>query len=195
MTALGYSVALDFTDYIDPSSVPVPITDEQTRNGVRVGRVAVSDSGLRFDSYGLWGTYNAAAPVTGTGRIQGVSVRFAFPVTMGTGSGSNPQTGSATWSGAMAGVRVGASSLGAEVTGDATLTANLSASTLGLAFTNIADRSGARSDDIQWSSVPMQGGSFRVTGLNGRFYGPNHEEAGGVFERNGIAGAFSLARQ
>ena len=41
----------------------------------------------------------------------------------------------------------------------------------------------------------MRNGSFRASGLDGRFYGPNHEEAGGVFERSGITGAFSLARQ
>ena len=196
VTALGQSVPLDFSDYIDPSATPVPITGQHTRNGVRVGRVAVSDSGLRFDTYGLWGVYNAATPVTGSGSIQGVSLEFTFPVSMGSGSGSNPVSGSATWAGVMAGVKVGRSSLGAEVTGDAELTADLSASTLGLAFTNIADRSGARSGDIRWQDVPMRNGAFTGTGgLKGRFYGPHHEEAGGVFERDGIAGAFSLGRQ
>ena len=64
--------------------------------------------------------------------------------------GSNPLTGSATWTGAMAGVTVGGSDLGVEVTGDAKMTANLGAASPGLAFTNIADRSGARSNDIRW---------------------------------------------
>ena len=40
----------------------------------------------------------------------------------------------------------------------------------------------------------MQAGAFKDDGLDGRFYGPDHEEAGGVFERDGIAGAFSLQR-
>ena len=41
----------------------------------------------------------------------------------------------------------------------------------------------------------MNRGTFRANGLDGRFYGPNHEEAGGVFERNQIAGGFTLVRQ
>ena len=41
----------------------------------------------------------------------------------------------------------------------------------------------------------MQRGAFQANGLDGRFYGPNHEEAGGVFERDRIIGAFSLTRQ
>ena len=55
--------------------------------------------------------------------------------------------------------------------------------------------SGPSVKDIRWQDVAMQAGSFRDIGLDGRFYGPNHEEAGGVFERDGIAGAFSLKRE
>ena len=52
-----------------------------------------------------------------------------------------------------------------------------------------------RYDDIRWQDVPVHVGSFQPSGLDGRLYGSNHEEAGGVFERNEIAGAFSLIRQ
>ena len=195
-TLLGESVTVDFHDYIDPSAIPVPITNRQMRNGVLVGRVAVTEDDIRFDTFGVWGTYNAATAAVGSGRLEGIAVRFAVPVSMGVGSGSNPLTGSASWTGAMTGVRVADSGLGAEVTGDAALTADLAASSLNLAFTNIADRSGVQSSDIRWQGVSMQNGSFNGNGgLQGRFYGPNHEEAGGVFERSGIAGAFSLARQ
>lgn len=31
--------------------------------------------------------------------------------------------------------------------------------------------------------------------IEGRFYGPNHEETGGVFERNNIASAFGAIRE
>ena len=196
ISALGESVTLDFNDYIDPNTVPVPITDQQVRNGVRIGRVAVSDSGLRFDTFGLWGKYHAGTAAVGSGHIQGVGLQFAFPISMGIGSGSNPVSGSAAWTGAMVGVKVSGSRLGEEVTGDAAMTADLGAASLDLAFTNIAGRSGARSSDISWQGISMRNGEISGTGgLKGRFYGPNHEEAGGVFERSGIAGAFSLARQ
>ena len=95
----------------------------------------------------------------------------------------------------MTGVRVEDAGLGAEVAGDADMTVDLEGASLDLEFTNIAELSSdAGVDDIRWQDVPMQDGSFRDDGLDGRFYGPNHEEAGGVFERDGIAGAFSLKR-
>ena len=195
VTFQGESVTLDLRD-VDPSGPAVTITGQQARNGVQTGRATASGDGLNFNTLGVWGDYNAGTPIRGSTTIQGVGVQFAFPVSLGMGSGSNPQSGSATWTGAMAGVKVGSSSLGREVTGDAEMTANLAAATLDLAFTNIADSSGSRSGDIRWSSVSMRDGEFSSGGgLEGRFYGPNHEEAGGVFERSGIAGAFSLARQ
>ena len=195
VTFQGESATLDLRD-VDPNGPAVTITGQQARNGVQTGRATASGDGFNFNTLGVWGDYNAGTPLRGSTTIQGVGVQFAFPASLGIGSGSNPVSGSATWTGAMAGVRVGSSSLGREVTGDAAMTANLAAATLDLAFTNIADTSGARSGDIRWQGISMQNGEFSGSGgLEGRFYGPNHEEAGGVFERSGIAGAFSLARQ
>ena len=191
----GESATIDLRD-VDPNGPAVTITGEQTRNGVQIGRATASGDGFNFNTFGVWGNHNAGTPVVGSTTIQGVGIRFAFPMSLGTGSGSNPTSGTATWTGAMAGVRVGSSSLGREVTGDAEMTANLGAASLDLAFTNIADTSGARSGDIRWQGISMRNGEFSGSGgLEGRFYGPNHEEAGGVFERSGIAGAFSLVRQ
>ena len=191
----GESATIDLRD-VDPSGPAVTITGQQTRNGVQTGRATASGDGFNFNTFGVWGSYNAGTSLIGSTTIQGSSVRFAFPMSLGDGSGSNPLTGSATWRGAMAGVKVGSSSIGAEVTGDAEMTADLAAASLDLAFTNIADSSGVLSNDIRWQGVSMQNGSFNGSGgLQGNFYGPDHEEAGGVFERDGIAGAFSLVRQ
>ena len=191
----GESETIDLRN-VDPDGPHVTITGERSRNGVRIGRATASSDGFNFNTLGVWGVHNAGLPLVGSTTIQGVGIRFAMPMSLGDGSGSNPLTGSATWTGAMTGVKVGSSSLGAEVTGDAALTADLGAATLDLAFTNIAEwGSDVPSADIRWQGVPMQDGAFQSNGLDGRFYGPGHEEAGGVFERNGIAGAFSLARQ
>ena len=195
ISASGVSETIDLRD-VDPSGPTAAVTDRQTRNGVQLGRITARDDGVRFASFGVWGAYNAGFSGVGSGTGQDVGIRFAIPASLGMESGSNPLTGSATWTGAMAGVRIEDTSLGAEVTGDATMTADLGAASLDLAFTNIADTSGVLSNDIRWPGVSMQNGSFTSSGgLRGRFYGPNHEEAGGVFERSGIAGAFSLARQ
>ncbi len=195
ISASGVSETIDLRD-VDPSGPTAAVTDRQTRNGVQLGRITARDDGIRFASFGVWGAYNAGFSGVGSGTGQDAGIRFAIPASLGMESGSNPLTGSATWTGAMAGVRIEDTSLGAEVTGDATMTADLGAASLDLAFTNIAERfSGIQTADIRWRGVPMRKGSFRTTGLKGRFYGPDHEEAGGVFERSGIAGAFSLARQ
>ena len=50
-----------------------------------------------------------------------------------------------------------------------------------------------RKSDIRWNNIRVENGSFstveRVSGsINGRFYGPNHEEVGGAFESRGYVG-------
>ena len=195
VTYQGESVTVDLSD-IDPDASTTTVTDQQPRNGVQTGRLTASDGESRFDAFGVWGDYNAASTGAGSTIVQGTDIRFVVPTSVGHASASNPASGSASWAGAMTGVRFRDSGLGAEMAGDAAMTVDFEATSLDLAFTSIAEvLSGATVDDIGWQDVPMQAGSFADDGLNGRFYGPNHEEAGGVFERDGIAGAFSLKRE
>ena len=190
LTYQGRSSTVDLRDS-DPTDSTVTVSGQRTRNGVQFGRLTLQEPDARLDSYGAWGIYNVATPFASILSVQGVDVGFAMPVSYGVGSRSNPLSGSATWTGVMVGARAGT-----EVSGDAEMTVDLGASSLDLEFTNIAERSsGARRGDIGWQDVPMRRGAFQAAGLDGRFYGPNHEEAGGVFEHSGIAGAFSLARQ
>lgn len=165
---------------------------EHTRNGVSVARVMLDEDGVSYDTYGTWGDYGGA--VAGTFAID--QAEFVMPISLGVGSNSNPVSGSATWTGAMVGAMLGTTAPGAAVIGDASLQAHFASTTLGLSFTGIQEAAGgARSADIVWQGIPMRAGTFSATGLEGRFYGPNHEEAGGVFERAGIAGGFALVRQ
>ena len=165
---------------------------EHTRNGVSVARVVLEADDFAFDTYGTWGEYTAA--VAGTFGIPPAS--FVMPISLGLGSNVNPVSGSASWTGAMVGTKLGTTAPGAAVIGDASLQADFASVTLGLSFTGIQEAAGgARSPDIVWQGIPMRAGTFSATGLDGRFYGPNHEEAGGVFERDGIAGGFALKRR
>ena len=197
VTYEGESVTVDLSD-VDPEgdASSVTVTDRQVRNGVQTGRLRDSGEGdIRFDAFGVWGDWNAATTGAGSTVLQGIDIRFVVPTSVGQGSGSNPVSGGVTWSGAMTGMRFGDAGLGAEVSGDAAMTVDLEEASLDLAFTNIAELgSGTGVGDIGWQGVAMQEGGFRADGLDGRFYGPAHEEAGGVFERDGIAGAFSLGR-
>ena len=128
----------------------------------------------------------------------------------------------ATWSGVMSGVEAAPSSgSGAFVHGDSAVTVSGLAAGVGIsvdvAFTDIVNEdTGAGIGDMVWRGLPLQGrafgtgdilfndgagyfrdGSFGVAGqgsIYGRLYGPGHEEVGGLFHRDGIAGAFAGKR-
>ena len=53
--------------------------------------------------------------------------------------------------------------------------------------------------DMAWRGMAVEEGGFGRRNapddtITGRFYGPDEEEVGGVFERRGIAGAFGGRR-
>ena len=128
----------------------------------------------------------------------------------------------ATWSGVMSGVEASPSSgPGAFVHGDsAIVVSGLSTGaevSVDVAFTNIVNEgTGAGIGDMIWRGLPLQGrefgsdnvlfndgagyfrdGSFGAAAegsIYGRLYGPGHEEVGGLFHRDGIAGAFAGER-
>ena len=126
----------------------------------------------------------------------------AYIHSIGDASGSNPVSGAATWTGIMAGVdlRPG-DAKGNLVEGAATLTARFAQSAVDLRFTNISDQhTGAALDNMEWSSVALSGGYFAGDGLQGHFYGPNHEEVGGTFaygtsRQHLVVGAFGAKRE
>ena len=115
-------------------------------------------------------------------------------------SESNPvgDTGTATWRGAMIG-----ESGDKFVSGDSALVYDFSSATVDVRMTGIRDWNTPQTyPDFGWVGLDVRGGVFsdeRDT-IRGSFYGPNHEEAGGVF--NGvilesddyITGAFGAKR-
>ena len=125
----------------------------------------------------------------------------------GNSPGTNPSStiSSATWTGVMLGVdysqvtnslnqlyplhgdtRIVVQGLGATPTVDVT-------------FTNVRNlNTGARRTLGGWSNIPLSNGFFRTgSGTNkieGTFYGSEHQEVGGNFERDRIIGAFGGKR-
>lgn len=62
-------------------------------------------------------------------------------------------------------------------------------------FTNIVDlHTGEHRAWMSWRNMPILGGAFSGSGIERRFYGPNHKEVAGVFEHNRIVGAFVAKR-
>lgn len=131
---------------------------------------------------------------------------------VGVESGSNPVSGSAIWTGAMIGRSLNPNEPekpGALVLGDSRLTFDFATNGLDVALTGIRSDGGQSYADLIWNNLPVQNGAFgnlpavpgpdlpgqeRLGSIQGAFYGPNHEEVGGVFDRNQIVGAFGAKR-
>ena len=123
---------------------------------------------------------------------------------LGISTGENPSAeGSARWEGLMLGRDLRASaSRGQVIRGDADVTVEFGAAaiTADVAFTDIVNiETGAAQNDMTWRGMVVEDGGFARRNapgdsVSGRFYGPGEEEVGGVFERDGIAGAFGGRR-
>lgn len=191
----GQSETIDLSA-VEPSGAIPNIGTVSRRNGVETASFSMRDGGVSFNTYGAWGEYNVGSPMAARFSLSGLSGTAVVPASIGYSPGTNPVSGSATWQGAMVGNAYTGSALGRPVIGDTTLTANFQSRRVDVAITGIAERLTGRSySDMRWTGLRMSGGGFRATGIDGRFYGPNHEEAGGVIDNNGIAGAFSAKRQ
>ena len=172
-----------------------------TRHGVMVAQGTGSSSvGEGTETYLLYGGWleHSAFVVEADIYEEGGETRggIAYGTFFGDATGSVPVAGSATWRGVM---------VAAEVVreeahqGDATLTANFAVSNIDVAFTNIREvDTGAARASIMFDDVPMTRDGFtsRAQGrIEGKFYGPSHAEAGGIFERGNTIGAFGAKRQ
>ena len=129
--------------------------------------------------------------------------RYAVGTSIGQASDTNPVAGNATWEGVMVGGRIGETSeIGDPVRGDATLTYDFTNTDLDVAFTNIRSLRDveipATYPNMTWQNLQVRngrfGGGFDDPTIEGRFYGPDHEEVGGIFQRNRIVGAFGGQR-
>ena len=119
---------------------------------------------------------------------------------VGVESGSNPVSGSATWTGAMVGRLSGGPGVqherpGVLLLGDSRLIFDFATNELDVALTRIQSDDGTSYADLTWDNLPAMNGAFAGRGVSGRFYGPNHEEVGGLFSRDDLMGAFGATRQ
>ena len=126
------------------------------------------------------------------GTVQGLEDVIAASV--GTASGSNPMMGSAEWMGLV--VALDRTAPDQVVQGEAALTYDFGDNTLDALFSNLR---GSRSyNDLSWTDLVVTNGRFSqgsgANSINGTFYGDEHEEVGGVFERSNLIGAFGAKR-
>ena len=183
------------------------VTLLRARRGVALVREEGSGTNRSYEAYGGWLEHSLfGARLTlftdEAGPSRGASVISSY--SLGSSTGENPSAeGSARWEGLMLGRDMRASAgRGQVIRGDADVTVDFgsSAITADVAFTDIVNiETGEAQNDMAWRGMVVEEGGFaRQTApddtISGRFYGPGEEEVGGVFERNGIAGAFGGRR-
>ena len=175
------------------------LTETQGVNMGQVrGRSTVDTITTDYHVYGGWLESNFFGVIrvdwSGTfqeQRLNGLETLTAFST--GDASGSNPMSGSATWTGLMIGAARTAPTNA--ITGQTEAVYSFADQTMDIDMTQLT-RGHA---DMSWENLRVSGGSFGTgtdaNSISGTFYGSAHEELGGVFERNGIVGAFGAARQ
>ena len=166
-----------------------------TASGTRLG------VDLDVYSYGGWMRHNVFG-VHELVMMPGVlgSIGLYYGMSNGIASNTAPTGGSAHWSGVMVGMDNAGRDRGNVIQGNAGIKVDFDTLDADVAFTNVHDLTvgTARNGNI-WNDAPITSrGTFSGTNgrgeVEGRFYGPDHEEAGGIFEYDGITGAFGASR-
>lgn len=151
--------------------------------------------------FGGWLDYNAfavsAAVVFDGPRDQGYLAAYIQQTSGGEGSGARPQgvSGTATWEGAMVAADT---QFRHAIIGASTVRVDLARMDADVQMTNVTDIDArTRLSSFGWTNLPIQtDGTFGDgRSLMGSFYGPNHEEAGGIVTTSTLIGAFGATRQ
>jgi len=140
-----------------------------------------------YNTLGNWNDTEAGAVYE---RLDGDAARYAIAAGI-VYPNSLPAQGSATWSGDM----VGLDANNRRVRGEAVLTI----SDLSNPQVDVTLKPQAHSV-MQWNNLPVVSGRFSQKRsvddyIRGEFYGKRAQETGGVFEKNGIVGAFGAVEQ
>ena len=118
-------------------------------------------------------------------------------VSFGASPGTTPtRIGGAVWRGALVGIDTRSR---VRVEGVAVIDIDdFARPDVDIVFTSIEDGRGRARADLTWQNIPVVQGAFRaqdMTGsIEGRFYGSDHGEVGGIFERDRLLGAFGGSR-
>lgn len=155
-------------------------------------------------NYGGWMRHNIFAAVevaVTSGAVEGLGLYYGLSIGVASNAPPSPTGGSATWSGVMVGMDTAGADRGNVIQGNAGIMVDFDALHADVEFENVHDlTAGTMRDGNTWNDAPItsQGTFSGANGpedtVTGRFYGPGHEEAGGVFEYDGITGAFGASR-
>ena len=165
-----------------------------------VGKDTGRLSGLDMDvkAGGGWLDHSGFAVFGYTNAEQGLWAPGA--ISLGQSSGGPPEgMGTATFLGTMVATDANLTSplVGSVIAGTATITVALGADpTVDVGFTDMHNlNAGTPRDDLTWSGLDLQDGRFGDDTIDGRFYGPQGKEVGGVFQRDQMIGGFGAKRE
>ena len=185
-----------------------------SHHGVSIGQVRATTRSSEVQLYGGW-MENSAFFVR---WISYPDFNAAFPHAfgythylrdnIGNPYRDNPQDLSSsglggTWTGAVVGIRYGGASVeGNMVHGNSEVSiTDFTNATMDVSLTGLYDLdAGTGLADMTWTGLTVTEGAFSAGATNsdnqirGRFYGSNHEEVSGTFDRNSIIGAFGAIR-
>ena len=171
-------------------------------------------------TYGGWLEHHFfGVQATFDGNTEAPDQVAIFSYTFGDSSGSNPDSGNGTWNGVAIGVNLAERFENRSLlTADVTISiADFLNPTVDVLFDSIRDLrtgdplsvSGITVGSVDWTGLDLTDGSFGEElgdlddpinfsnprkRIEGRFYGPGHEEVGGIFEYATVAGSFGAAR-
>ena len=170
-----------------------------TDRGVTLGQGRsagrIDDARFQFQSYGGWLDNNVFAVQYETATDGTDTLTWHTSYSFGKESGSNP-TGSVAvmiWEGVMAGMNT---ETGHFVHGDAGIVYVLNPNVLDIVLNNIKNlNDGSSVSPLNFRATPTEGNfESAADDIKGSFYGTNHEEVGGVFNKDNIIGAFGATR-
>ena len=116
---------------------------------------------------------------------------------LGMATGTNPVSGNATWTGSVIGVDTHVIGRGRALGGEAKINVDFADADVDVEFTFMTYhlKGNITHPDITWNDLPLNAGEFGSDTIHGVFYGPNHEEVGGVFRRDNFLGTFGGSRE
>ena len=191
------------SDFSNDADYEPVMTDRGVSLAQETARFSSQVEGIEGGGQGYigWMDYSGFGVEWASFSIDDTPFDAVVSYSIGQATGTNPVSGTASWTGVMVGADVSAlTTRGHVIQGDAEITVDFSNTNVDVTFTNIYDLdAGIRHGDMGWSSIRMANGAFGAgsdgNSIEGRFHGPAHEEVGGIFERNLILGAFGARRE
>lgn len=172
------------------------MTDEGVTLGQKRSAGWMGNESFQFQSYGGWIENNVFAVQYETATGGAETLTWLTSYSFGKESGLNPtgNVAAITWEGVMVGMNT---ETGHFVHGDAGIVYVIGVNTLNALFSDIKNLSdGSDVGRVVFQSVMPTNGNFESANgeIKGSFYGTNHEEVGGVFNKDNIIGAFGAMR-